>query len=252
MRRNFGPAWTAEQDAIIATHWNTPTSINDWLHLLPGRSREAVEKRAYKLKLGPRRHWLDWTPEQDAELRRMWPTSERIHSNMEKFAPHSYAAVLTRAYLLGLGKRPAPPRGQAPVAWPIIERELRKGPAHRYRLAELLRLHPSTVSKQLGLQHDANAVHITDWHRRTRTSAPIPVYTLGAGVDVPKPAPLTSAEKMRRVTANARQRRILRAEPVRGVNPFATAAGLVAIPEGMRGRVYQQSMSIRDDDREAA
>jgi len=39
---------------------------------------------------------------------------------------------------------------------------------------------------------------------------------------------------------------------VRGVNPFATAAGLVAIPEGMRGRVYQQSMSIRDDDREAA
>jgi hypothetical protein len=58
------------------------------------------------------------------------------------------------------------------------------------------------------------------------------VWALGTGKDAPK-------HKVSR-------------SPKKEVNPFAAAAGLVTIPEGQRGRVFQQSMSIKDDEMEAA
>jgi len=248
MKIIFGPPWTSEQDAIVAAHWQGAEPISTWAHLLTGRTPAAVEMRGRKLKLGPRPNPHEWTEQQDADLTRLWSTNERITAHMDLFEGHSYDAVMARAHNLGLGKRPDCPRGQAPIAWPLIERQLKKESAHRYRLADVLRLHPATVSKQLNLHHDAKEIHVVEWFRRTRTSAPIPVFAYGPGIDVPKPAPLTNAEKQRRIAAHAKQKRILAAEPVRGVNPFATACGTVAAPQGETGRVVRNLV----DDREAA
>ncbi|WP_155122377.1 hypothetical protein [Burkholderia ubonensis] len=195
---------------------------------------------------------VPWTPEQDTELREIWKTNKRIKANMDLFGDHTYAAIMTRAYELGLGRRPACQRGQSPIAWTLIERELRKQPANRYRLSDVLKLHPATAHKELNAKRDAGLVHICRWERRSKTSAHVPVYALGPGLDVPKPAALTANEKQRRSRTHEKQQRLLGGTPVKGINPFLTAVGLTVVPDGPRGRVFKQDMSIRDDEDLAA
>jgi len=85
----------------------------------------------------------------------------------------------------------------------------------------------STIIKAIkGHRH---LLHIEKWVESDRTDKLgklKAVWVLGPGKDAPKhkdPKPLKKA-----------------------INPFASAAGLVQIPEGQRGRVYQQPMGLRD------
>jgi hypothetical protein len=69
------------------------------------------------------------------------------------------------------------------------------------------------------------------------------MWALGNEMDEPKPQPKSMTQACR----EWRQRqRIAQGR----MNPFASIAGLVSIPEGQRGRVFQQSMSIEDDELE--
>ncbi|WP_175980037.1 hypothetical protein [Caballeronia zhejiangensis] len=218
-------SYSAEEDAIIRDFWNKPGAIREFQHLLPGRSRQAIEKRGQKLQLGARpRTW--WTEEQDAALRKIWHSGESIKRNMDRFGEHSYAALVTRANMLGLGKRAVSLRGQSPIAWPLMERELRRGPADRFRLAEKVGIDGSTAHKHINRARKAGLVHITNWIRPNGKF--IPVYRLGAGTDMPKPRPSTDAEYQRQRNARQTQLRVQRGETVRGVNPFATLIHQVA------------------------
>ncbi|WP_152565226.1 hypothetical protein [Caballeronia glathei] len=88
------------------------------------------------------------------------------------------------------------------------------------RIAELSGLHGSVVYKVLN-DRRGRLVYVADWLITTRK--PAALWMLGCKPDAH--------------------------HPLRGKqNPFAVAAGLVAIPEGRRGRIYQQSMSITDKE----
>lgn len=163
-----------------------------------------------------------WTTEQDEALRKIWPTGERLKLNMHRFGDHSYAAVITRAYQLGLGKREKCFRGQSPIAWTLIQRVLKTGPADRFRVAELTSLDPATTHKQLRKANLDGIVHIGSWARRHGSGKMVPVYSLGKGIDAAKPPRQTDAEKGRRLRARNRQSKVVSGAITRGVNPFST------------------------------
>jgi hypothetical protein len=182
----------------------------------------------------------NWTQEEDDHIRRLWPTNARFKAHMDLFVNRSYMAVMNRACELGLGKRPNCPRGQSPIAWTLIEREMAKGPSDRRFVAAALTLHPSTVYEQIGIAHKAGLIHVVKWNRRSSGGRPTPIYVLGPGEDAPMPAPLTNAEDCR----------IRRKRNKTARNPFAIAAGLIEPPKAQTGRVFKQDMSVTD--REAA
>jgi hypothetical protein len=232
--------WSEREDAIIAERWHSGGDISAWAHLLPSRTRRAIEKRGQKLKLGKRSSPITWTQEQDDHIRRLWPTGERFKAHMELFGAHSYSAIMNRAYELGLGKRPKCPRGQSPIAWILIESELAKCPTDRRFLAAALTLHPATVYEQIRVAHKAGLVRVVKWNRRSSGGKPTPVYALGAGEDAPMPAPIGNTDACR-IYRN-RQKSIR--------NPFAAAAGLVQVKSTVTGRVYIHLTD--DDERQAA
>lgn len=192
---------------------------------------------------------IPWTPEQDQALRDIWPTGKRINSHRDLFGEHTYGAIMARASNLGLGRRAKCARGQSPIAWPLIEKELEGQSASVRNLAIALSLNEKTVHRLIAQAHASQKVHIAEWERRTKSAKATPVYGLGAGVDAEKPQPMTSAEKNRRCLAAKRQKRAAAGLPVRGINPFATAAGAVIAPSPGGGRVVK---NLHDDEREAA
>jgi len=157
-----------------------------------------------------------WTRKQDAALRDIWHSGKRIKENMHLFGEHSYAAVITHASEIGLGKRINCPRGASPASPQIILRLLaERGPLNRFTAAALLGVDDSNTHKHIKRLHKAGAVHIVDWKRRKPSSAYVPVFAAGPGSDVPKPAKLTSAQKEARRRAVRKQAVIC--------NPFAAA-----------------------------
>lgn len=214
--------WTDFEDAIVLDHWMKPGMIRDFMHLLPGRSKEGIEKRAKKLGLPNRHAVTEWAPAMDGLLRKVWKSQEPLKEKLHLFKGRTLAALNTRAYELGLGRRPNHKKGPRSIMWPIIKKQLKAGPADCFEVAKTLRIHSTTARIHLVAHHEANELHIVDWKRRTGLGAPVPVYALEAGVDVPKPLPMTSAEKDRRIRQRAKEQRICAAEPVRGINPFST------------------------------
>lgn len=241
MNPRFLNRWTPAEDAIIAENWHSGAPIASWMHLLPGRTEEAIAKHGQKSGLGKRERILPivWTQEQDDHIRRLWPTGERFKAHMELFGDHTYASIMNRAYFLGLGKRPNCPRGQSPIAWTLIERELAKAPADLRLLSAAVKLHPSTVYEQIGIAHAAGLIHIVGWKRRSSGGKPTPIYMFGPGVDAPMPAPLSNSETCRLARARKRAAR----------NPFAVAAGL-AVPLPIHGT--RAIRNLHDDVLEAA
>ena len=173
--------------------------------------------------MGAPRKGIPWLPEQDEALKLIWHSGERIKSHIHLFGEHSYAAILTRAYELRLGKREKCPRGQAPIAEKLMLRELEKGPVNRFKLADILQIDPSTTHKRLLALHRAGKVSISGWERRSAYSAMVPIYRVGNGIDSPKPPKRSNAENERRRRARNKERRVMGGETVKTVNPFNTA-----------------------------
>lgn len=242
MSNHFENRWTESEKTIIRERWHSGSPVEAWAHLLPGRSILAIEKHGQYMKLGKRARSSDWTPEEDAHIRRLWPTGERFKAHMDLFEGRSYMAVMNRACDLGLGKRPNCPRGQSPIAWKLIERQMAKGPADRRFIAAALTLHPSTVYGQILVAHKAGLIHIVKWNRRSSGGKPTPIYVLGPGEDAPMPDPLSNTEACR----------IYRTRKQSARNPFAVAAGHVVAPAGGVGRVFQQDMTGERMTKEAA
>lgn len=177
--------------------------------------------------MGTPRKGIPWTQWQDRELRKIWHSGKRIKENMHLFGDHSYAAVITHAYELGLGKRQNCPRGQAPIAEKLMMRQLAKMPANRFKLAHIMQLDPATTHKRLLLLHKAGQVHISGWERRFAYSALVPIFKAGKGADAPKPAKPTKAENERKRRAEIKRKRIVSGDIVQNVNPFAIAMNQV-------------------------
>jgi len=95
-------------------------------------------------------------------------------------------------------------------------------------------------------ESENRCVYISGWEKHGVNQ--VPQWSMGTEPDAPKLPLKTREEKLLTARLRYQKKRINRGR----YNPFAAAAGLVTIPEGQRGRVYQQSMSIRDDEEQAA
>lgn len=195
-------------------------------------------------------HPIPWTSEQDARLTELWLGDELLKNHIDEFSGHTYEAMIRRACDLKLGKRQNMPRGQVSVSWKLIETEIMKRPAHRFDIAERINLHHATVHKHI--ERNRNKVHVIDWDRRTNDGSAIPVYALGPGKDVPKPEPITKAEVSRRIRERQRIARHCAGRAVKGINPFAAAAGLIKAPSGAKGTVYKHLVDHEIDELEEA
>jgi len=201
-------------------------------------------------KPGEKGAQFPWTQEQDDSLRWIWTSAERVKENTHLFGNHSYGAIIQRASYLGLGKRAIAVR-QSSVLWECMKRELKERSWNRFDLADCLGAHPKTVYLLLVRACKSNLAYICKWDRRPETNRFVPIYALGNKPDVPKPPLPTHTEKSRLQRKRIRNIKIVACKPIRGVNPFAVAIGLVKPSSIGSGRVYRQSMSIREDEMEA-
>lgn len=181
-----------------------------------------------------------WTPEQEQLLRDIWPTGESIKRHIKALGDRSYSTIMSHAKkVLKLGSRPKTARGRVAYAWPTIKAELEKHPG---TAPELIKRTGLSMAPVCGHLRKANpgpdgAIHIIGWRKRSTGGKPVAIYAIGPGENVPMPEPFSPAEKWKHRCTR------------RGVgrDPFALAKGHVVAPTTGNGRVYRQSMDVRDD-----
>ncbi|WP_157130317.1 hypothetical protein [Burkholderia pseudomallei] len=197
---------------------------------------------------------MDWTEQQDADLIRIWLGKENLKANLHLFGGRSYGAVVNHAHALKLGPRPFSDRGVKPFALDVVLAELKKSPGTIPELAERTRLTRSAVCAHVKPKWASKkgAYHVIDWRRRKHGGSYVPVFEFGPGENAPIPEAKTNSELCRDKRNRRRMNTIANGERPRFVNPFAVAAGLMPAPVGTPGRVYQQSMSIKDEELEEA
>ena len=195
-----------------------------------------------------------WSKENEEDLAKAWIAEGSLKAHLPKFPGRTYQALIKHAHKMGLGPRPHSDRGVPPYAMQAMMAELKKAPGTRTEIAERANLTVTAVCQQIKKTKPGprGKTHIIGWRRRSTGYLPTPVYASGPGENVPMPAPLTNTAKSRINRARSRIRALNEQIPGKKVNPFATAAGLVVAPAAGNGRVYQQSMSIKDDEMEAA
>ncbi|QND94722.1 hypothetical protein SY91_02132 [Burkholderia cenocepacia] len=175
-----------------------------------------------------------WTTAEARLLARLYPSPIPSKALYAAFPRHSRKSVQTFATrVLKLKRAQRDYRSRATPAWDrmraILERErlsvrelVTRCGVSQQRVSELLTIHRTEVQ-------------IVDWIPPEGRAQWRPVWAVGAGPDVPCPAAIkTEAAR----AARAAMKR----------NPFLAAAGLVTIPVGERGRVFQQPMDIDDED----
>lgn len=178
-----------------------------------------------------RRHNV-WTNHELALLREHWPTHmpmERLLALLPRHTENSITGYANK--VLGL-RRPTcanaygNPRKQP--AWERM-RVLLSIPRTQNEIAETMGFSRPRASELIGLHR--SEVYIAGWRWPDGKGKPEAEWVLGNKPDAPQPMGIQRARRQR----------------VRRVNPFATAAGLVAAPAGRSGRMYVQSMDVADD-----
>lgn len=111
---------------------------------------------------------------------------------LRRRAGHARDSVRARSEMLSFG---------------LMLRCLREGTTLQ-RLAEELGGSPARVGRCLRRLHKARAVFIATWERPTGKGQWLPVYELGTGKDVPKPAAIPKAELARQARARRRTLRL--------------------------------------------
>lgn len=146
----------------------------------------------------------------------------------KKVGPKKRAAVSlvwTMAYSL-LGRKPG---------MTAFEIALKTGFSYRRSTQVLLDNHQSADK----------CIFISGWERRGANQ--IPLWSIGNEPDAPKLASQTHEEERQKARVRYQRNLIKRG----AYNPFATICGSV-LDAGARGRVFTQSMSMKDEELEAA
>ncbi|WP_176315114.1 hypothetical protein [Burkholderia vietnamiensis] len=176
-----------------------------------------------------------WTTGEARLLARLYPLPIPSKALYAAFPRHSRKSVQTFATrVLKLKRARRDYKSRATPAWDrmraILEREqlsvhelVTRCGVSQQRVSELLTIHRAEV-------------HIVDWIPPVGRAQWRPVWAVGTGPDIACPASIKTAAA--RAARDAMKR-----------NPFLAAAGLVTIPVGERGRVFQHPM---DNDEELA
>ncbi|HDV6320891.1 TPA: hypothetical protein RJR38_002723 [Burkholderia multivorans] len=174
-----------------------------------------------------------WTTAEARLLARLYPSTIPAKALYAAFPRHSRKSVQTFATrVLKVKRAQRDCKSRATPAWDrmraILEREqlpvrdlVKRCGVSQQRVSELLTIHRTDV-------------HIVDWIPPIGRAQWRAVWAVGTGPDVPCPAAIKT--EAARAARSAMKR-----------NPFLTAAGLVTIPVGERGRVFQQRMDVNDE-----
>ncbi|HDR9199335.1 TPA: hypothetical protein QDB48_000606 [Burkholderia vietnamiensis] len=175
-----------------------------------------------------------WTTGEARLLARLYPSPIPSKALYAAFPRHSRKSVQTFATrVLKLKRARRDYKSRATPAWDrmraILEREqlsvrdlVTRCGVSQQRVSELLTIHRAEV-------------HIVEWIPPVGRAQWRPVWAVGTGPDVQCPASIKTAAA--RAVRDAMKR-----------NPFLAAAGLVTIPVGERGRVFQQPMDVDDGE----
>ncbi|KGX47214.1 hypothetical protein [Burkholderia pseudomallei] len=188
---------------------------------------------------------MKWTAEQEALLRKYWFAEGSLKEHLHEFGDRSYEQVVSHAKKkLKFGPRPHLARGVPGYVLDRIAEELKNGPGTAPELIARTGLSRAGVCKYANKEVAGPSApfHILKWIRRAAGGKPVPMFIAGPGRNAPEPSRLTGAEKSRRYRA---RRKVCS-------DPFATARGLVEVPDIGAGRVYCQPMNVTDDVEEAA
>lgn len=192
-----------------------------------------------------------WSSQMEDRLREIWLGDYNLKKHLSEFGDRTYGAVVAHAHSMGLGPRPYSNRGRAHYAYDAALEALKKGRGNVAQIAERAGLSHQGVGMYFkpslaGLNSD---FHIVDWERRPQGGSYIPVYAFGPGENQPKPAAKSNAQLCREKRDRARKERQKQGFRPRFTNPFAVAAGFVAPVQTQSGRVYQQPMDFRDEEK---
>lgn len=240
------PLWTGEQDAILRENWiNNRDAIEKWAHLIPGRSRHGIAKRAEFLGLGNRMDERAWSKEEDDRLREAWNSPGPLKWKLDQFPDRTWPALCNRGAFLGLPRRTDKRVIGTNVSWTegdLVKALTDSDPLTVKDLVRVTGLSASNLQRLLNAGH-GKKYRIAEWTRNrfTGCGAYWPKWELGSGPDAKKPANQTRAERNARVRA---KRRVKAAQS----NPFLVAAGLIEAPKLGKGRVFKQDMVIHLHD----
>lgn len=229
--------WTKEEDALLCEEFSKGESIAKIVELFPGRTVASVKCHASRLGL-EHQSYREWKPEEDAILREIWFAPRNIKTGLHRLPDRSYDAAKTRAMRLGLGLKVAAQSGTRSWVMRAVAKLLSNGVEMTTKeIAAITGIDRKSVQDALA-QWRGVEFHVSGWERSDRNHTSMK-WSIGVGEDAPKPMPKTIEECRR----NYRERQRI----AKGIfNPFAAAAGLVLAPDNGGGRVYQQSMNLRD------
>ncbi|MCO8321920.1 helix-turn-helix domain-containing protein [Burkholderia cenocepacia] len=175
-----------------------------------------------------------WTTGEVRLLARLYPSPIPSKALYAAFPRHPRKSVQIFARtVLKISRPPRDYKTVAAPAWNRMRAILESEQLSVRELVERCGVSQQRVSELLTI-HRAE-VQIVDWIPPVGRAQWRPVWAVGTGPDVPCPAAIKTAAA--RAARSAMKR-----------NPFLAAAGLVTIPAGERGRVFQQPMDVDDDN----
>lgn len=236
------PKWTEEQDAILREQWlNNRDAVEKWAHMIPGRTKNGIAKRAEFLKLGNRMDERAWSKEDDDRLREAWNSPGPLKWKMDQFPGRTWPALCNRGVFLGLRCRTSKRVIGVQTAWAEGEMVKAMTDSDALTVKEIVRKSRVSQSHVQRLLRDGRGkkYRIAEWVRQRSTGCGDwwPKWEIGNTPDAPKAANQTRDERNASVRA---KRRVKGAQS----NPFLVAAGLIEAPKQGKGRVYQQDMSV--------
>ncbi|POR54554.1 hypothetical protein B0G62_102162 [Paraburkholderia eburnea] len=140
----------------------------------------------------------EWTPAENALLRKVWKRSAPLKTVTHLFPSRSENAIVMHGIRLGLPdrRRKMPGKRTAETIWPRIEAALRVRPASLDELAALARCSNGTVRRFIKAKR--TEVHIAKYLRAIGTRNVTALWAWGAGEDAPRPPRMTEAEQRAR------------------------------------------------------
>ncbi|MBJ9669005.1 hypothetical protein I5693_15765 [Burkholderia cenocepacia] len=175
-----------------------------------------------------------WTTGEVRLLARLYPSPIPSKALYEAFPRHPRKSVQIYARtVLKISRPPRDYKTAAAPAWNRMRAILESEQLSVRELVERCGVSQQRVSELLTI-HRAE-VQIVNWIPPVGRAQWRAVWAVGTGPDVPCPAAI-------KTTAARAARRAMKR------NPFLAAAGLVTIPTGERGRVFQQPMDVDDEE----
>ncbi|MGI4812124.1 MAG: hypothetical protein ACRYG5_09835 [Janthinobacterium lividum] len=141
--------------------------------------------------------WTPWTEEQDKLLEIVWHGKDQLRLHMDALG-HSYAGITKRGNAL-YGKLQLTGVAHARPCWDSLRVSLAGSALSIKALSQKSGVSMTNTIKLLR-EHRGKDVYVAGWE--CRAGAPGSIWALGKEKDAPRPAPMTSAQRYKKLKAD--------------------------------------------------